>query len=285
MKHQWTVSLPTYRLAGAASRDVYLLVAQAPNMINPAQTDYLMFSMRARRVMFMSSLEDMDRSGSAPVIVEYGATAFVDADDVIFDFQSFFNGKLNERFNLKLPPSYQPKCLTYRDELPAGENAYNVLHELPSTWPAQLRVLPLSHLLMTGLKNLGFQVLVVSAIDPDEAPYRVRAMRQANIPFDALYATGSNGKGSLVRELQRTSSDIFVDDMLKNCAAVKRAAPGVECFSWQTPVNDQCDKAGKDEVRVLGGRDEAIFKVLEWALSSVPRLPDESQQDVLTTYP
>jgi hypothetical protein len=194
---------------------------------------------------------------------------FVDADEVLFDFYSMFNSELNKRYGTNLDPRFRPSDLDYasvREDL----HARKFLNHLGNNWPEQTTPFPDARLCMTALKNFGFQVNVITAIKAEWAPSRIRTLKSAGIPYDAVYYTDNVGKADFLSALCKQNDKFyFVDDMLKNCVAVKEKFPNARCFSVEAPYNEltKARTANKQYLNIT--IEPSIEKTWESLLSTI----------------
>jgi hypothetical protein len=165
------------------------------------------------------------------IVVPNGIVVWLDVDDVLVQFHSFFNKFLQKKGYI-IPVDYKPEKYSYAELMPE-EEFLRYFDELGAKWPAKLKAYKGAAEFTRQLSEIGCRVVLITSIDGQQGPERLKNLCKHKIYFDEMYLTRGRQKSEFASWLSmryvnsrgNPVKNILVDDYAKNAVEFVKMVP------------------------------------------------------------
>lgn len=156
--------------------------------------------------------------------IKSGIVVWVDVDEVLVEFRPLLNAHLNKSFNLSLHRDYVANDWGYSDVIPKEASFPEIMSGLPKNWPEHQVLYEGAAEFTRDLKKLGCEVVLITHLDLELAPYRLKNLFYHQVYFDEIYFTLGKSKVDFAHPVSlrftdnqgRPAKNIVIDDKAQN---------------------------------------------------------------------
>ena len=213
--------------------------------------------------------------------VKSGVVVWVDVDEVLVEFRSMLNDHLNKSFNLNLDRDYVAHDWHYSDVLPKEASFPTIMSGLPKNWPEHQPLYAGAAEFTQTLKEMGCEVVLITHIDLELAPYRLKNLFYHGIYFDEIYFTLGKSKTDFAVPLSlrftdeenRPAKNIIIDDKAQNVIEFLDMVPNMSLavtmdYNYNKESLAKCRNYGK----MLDAKSKTQQEMYKKVLAEVKRL-------------
>lgn len=183
---------------------------------------------------------------------------WLDVDDVLLDFRSMYNRHLKENYGIKIPEDYQALTWDYTEVLPKKIKFPETMKTLGKFWTANQQALPGAAKFTQDLEKLGVHIILITHIEGEQAPDRMKVLTDQKISFHEAYFTMGRTKGDFAKQVVRrypNAINMFLDDKASNVWEFANVVPRVHTgITLDVPFND-----GEKEVVLKQDEGKILF--------------------------
>lgn len=177
---------------------------------------------------------------------------WLDVDDVLLDFKNRHNRFLRKKYKVNIPDDYIPLNWDYTEVIEAPLTFKETMQALGNRWSQNQKALPGASKFVKTLKKHGYHIILITHIEGEQGPERIKNLIKNKIIFDEIYFTLGRHKSEFAKEIikkfPKDFSHIFMDDKAGNVIDFIENVPQTTLgVSLDLPFNEQWLKKYKNK--------------------------------------